>query len=155
MNLLPLLVVVAVAILVFYMQRCRLACKCNGRDDYGQDASIRANSGWVAGPMYGYDPINKFAEEIEESKMGFRKKVQEAGCVDACSINQDVCALCLADAGLSETGIETLVIGIMPLDGPVNPRPGYKKSTKYPLWDPAEAKFNEGFRKRGSCPTCS
>ncbi len=155
MNLLPLLVVVAAIILVFYMQRCNLSCKCNGRDSFGQDASIRAGSGWVAGPMYGYDPIDKFAAEIEESKILFRRKVKEAGCVDACLINQDACSLCLSDAGLSKDGIETLVIGIMPLETPVNPRPGYKRKSQYPLWDPKEAKFNEDFRQRRSCSTCS
>lgn len=154
MNLLPLLVVVAVVVLIFYMQRCKVECD-DDKDNYGQDASIRASAGWVAGPMYGYDPINQFANEIEESRAEFRAKVQEANCVEACSVNKDICAMCLSDAGLSKSGIETLVIGIMPLNTPVNPSPGYKKPGEYPLWDPKEAKFDEGFREMGSCSNCS
>nr|QBK86302.1 MAG: hypothetical protein LCMAC102_00970 [Marseillevirus LCMAC102] len=43
-------------------------CKCDER--FGQDASIRASSGWLAGPkgVYGYDPIDQFARQIEEMK---------------------------------------------------------------------------------------
>ena len=41
-----------------------------GSEFFGQDASIRASSGWLAGPkgLYGYDPIDHFAEQIEEMK---------------------------------------------------------------------------------------
>jgi len=40
-------------------------------EKYGQDASIRASAGWVAGRgMYGYDPIQRYAEQIEEMKNG-------------------------------------------------------------------------------------
>ena len=156
-NLLPLLVVVAVVVLVFYMQSCKLSCN-DGRDNYGQDASIRANSGWVAGPMYGYDPINKFADEIEESRMHFRHKVDQAGCRAACmGQDQDTCARCLDDAGASKDGIETLVIGIMPLGHEENPKPGYKSKRRegHPPWVPPEAEFDEDYRPRSSCMACS
>ena len=36
------------------------------RDYFGQDASMRASAGWVSGPMYGYDPISEFAQQIKE-----------------------------------------------------------------------------------------
>lgn len=159
-NLLPLLIVVAVIVLVFYMQRCSLSCKCD-RDNYGQDASIRAAAGWVAGPngksMYGYDPIDKFAAEIEESKMKFRHKVDKAGCRDACmGRDQDTCGRCLDDAGASKDGIETLVIGIMPLEAPRNPEPGYKRRREnHPPYVPSDIEFDEGYRKRKSCMSCS
>jgi hypothetical protein len=39
------------------------------KEYYGQDASIRASAGWVAGRgMYGIDPVAEFAKEIEEMK---------------------------------------------------------------------------------------
>lgn len=40
------------------------------RDNFGQDASIRAAAGWISGPMYGYDPIQQFADQIAEMKKG-------------------------------------------------------------------------------------
>lgn len=42
---------------------CKLTCS---KESYGQDPSIRASTGWLAGTgMYGYDPIQRFAEQIE------------------------------------------------------------------------------------------
>ena len=38
----------------------------SSRDHYGQDPSIRASVGWVAGPLYGYDPVAEFARQIKE-----------------------------------------------------------------------------------------
>ncbi len=153
MNLLPLLIIVAVIVLVFYMQRCKLSCKCS-RDSYGQDASIRANAGWVAGPMYGYDPINKFAAEIAESKAEFRMKVNAVGCKNACmGKDQDECGRCLDAAGVD--GIETLVIGVMPLETPKNPRPGYKNRERNPSRVPSDIEFDENYSNRSSCASCS
>lgn len=42
----------------------------NCDEEYGQDASIRASVGWLAGPkgLYGYDPIDQYAEQIAEVK---------------------------------------------------------------------------------------
>jgi hypothetical protein len=37
-------------------------------EGYGQDASIRASAGWIAGPNYGYDPITQFADQIAEMR---------------------------------------------------------------------------------------
>ncbi len=151
-NLLPLLIIVAALVLVFYMQRCSFSC--NERDSYGQDASIRANAGWVAGPMYGYDPIDKFAAEIAESKAEFRRKVNAAGCKNACmGKDQDECGRCLDAAGVD--GIETLVIGVMPLETPKNPRPGYKKRERNPPWVPPDIEFDEDYSNRSSCASCS
>jgi len=158
MNWLPVFVIIAAAVLVFYIQRCSLSC--DGRDNYGQDASIRASAGWAAGPMYGYDPINRFAEEIAMSKTEFRRKVNAVGCKGACDGGtQSECGRCLDTAGVNMDEIETLVIGIMPLEGdaPQNPRPGYKKK-KYPYWVPPEAEFDEDYstpRKRNPCTSCS
>jgi hypothetical protein len=110
--------------------------------------------------MYGYDPINKFAEEIALSKKEFRGKVNAVGCRDACAGGtQDECSRCLDTAGVNMDEIETLVIGIMPLedDIPQNPGPGYKKK-KNPYWVPPEAEFDEDYstpRKRKSCMSCS
>lgn len=60
MNILLLTLIVVLVILVCY--------SIHHRDYYGQDASIRASVGWIAGPMYGYDPIGQFAKQIEEMK---------------------------------------------------------------------------------------
>ena len=76
MNWLPLFVIIGVVVLIFYFQKCSLTCKSD-RDDYGQDASIRATTGWIAGPMYGYDPIDQFAEEIEVFKQREHAHIRE------------------------------------------------------------------------------
>jgi len=154
-NMLPILIVIAAVVLVFYIQRCNLSCNYD-RDNYGQDPSIRANVGWVAGPMYGYDPIDKFAAEIEESRNSFRRKVDRVGCRDACmGQDQDTCVRCLDDAGASKDGIETLVIGIMPSKTPRNPQSGYKKTREmHPPWVEPKTEFDEDYRP-GSCMSCS
>lgn len=33
-------------------------------ENYGQDATSRVQAGWVAGPIYGVDPVKQFAEQI-------------------------------------------------------------------------------------------
>jgi len=38
------------------------------RDDFGQDASVRVGSGWIAGPDYGFDPVADFAKQLEEMR---------------------------------------------------------------------------------------
>lgn len=66
--LILLIAIVAVILFLFTSRKCTL--KCNYSENFGQDASIRAQSGWIAGPkgMYGYDPIDQFAEQIEEQR---------------------------------------------------------------------------------------
>lgn len=66
-----LLVVGVVILLVVACQRC------SGSEYFGQDASIRAQSGWLAGPkgMYGYDPIDHFAKQIKEMKARERARL--------------------------------------------------------------------------------
>ncbi len=153
MNWLLLFVIGVAVLLVFYFQRCNIACKCS-RDRFGQDPSIRANAGWIAGPMYGYDPIDKFADEIKEMKVEFRKKADSIGCGPACSVNEDECARCFQSPPR-----ETLVIGVMPIDGmsniPPNPPPGYKKREGHPPWIPSEIEFDEQFQNGSSCMACS
>jgi hypothetical protein len=63
-----LIIIAAVALIIFASQRCSL--RCTTSEGFGQDASIRASSGGLAGPkgMYGYDPIDQFAAQIEEMK---------------------------------------------------------------------------------------
>lgn len=153
MNWLPLFVIVGVVVLIFYFQKCSLTCKNtrkSTRDDYGQDASIRATTGWIAGPMYGYDPIDQFAEEIEVFKADFRKKADSIGCKEACLINQGECAKCFQNPPR-----ETLVIGVMPLDIPQNPEPGYKRRRDHSEWVPSDIEFNEQFQPSPSCVACS
>ncbi len=55
-------------------------------DRFGQDPSIRASSGWVAGPsgMYGYDPIDKFAHQIDEMYAQQRALGKAIGCDQVC-----------------------------------------------------------------------
>lgn len=72
-----LIIIGAVALIIFASQRCTL--RCNSAEGFGQDASIRASSGWLAGPkgIYGYDPIDQFAAQIEEMKA--RKRAERDG----------------------------------------------------------------------------
>ena len=61
-----LLVLLGVVALLFVFSSCKLTCG-SGSEGFGQDASIRASAGSVAGQgMYGYDPIAKFAREIKQ-----------------------------------------------------------------------------------------
>ncbi len=63
-SLCGILLGVVLIVIFLNMQKC----KCD--ESFGQDASIRASSGWLAGPkgVYGYDPIDQFARQIEEMK---------------------------------------------------------------------------------------
>lgn len=56
------IIFIVITIITIYIANNR------NRDYYGQDASIRTSSGWIAGPNYGYDPITQFADQIEEMK---------------------------------------------------------------------------------------
>jgi len=58
MKLLQILFVLAIILIIWYF--------IQSRDYYGQDPSIRASVGWIAGPLYGQDPITQFADEIAE-----------------------------------------------------------------------------------------
>jgi hypothetical protein len=42
--------------------------KTRNSEHYGQDASIRAAAGWAAGPNYGFDPVQIYANQIEEDR---------------------------------------------------------------------------------------
>lgn len=54
---------IVILVLAYALKGCRV--HCNGREGYGQDASIRWSAGGVAGTgMYGYDPVMRFAEQI-------------------------------------------------------------------------------------------
>ncbi len=51
------------------------------KDNYGQDASIRASAGWISGPNYGFDPIQEYADQIEEMKRRKHAKKTCKSCV--------------------------------------------------------------------------
>jgi len=54
-------------LLAGYWYGCRI--ECNKKEGYGQDASVRASAGWVAGNgMYGFDPIQQFADQIAQMR---------------------------------------------------------------------------------------
>jgi len=53
-------IVVVVVLLVLWV------VKGGCSEGYGQDASIRASAGWIAGPNYGFDPVQQFADQIQE-----------------------------------------------------------------------------------------
>jgi hypothetical protein len=38
------------------------------QENYGQDASIRAAAGWISGPNYGFDPVQIYADQIEQNR---------------------------------------------------------------------------------------
>lgn len=51
---------------------------CNKNEGYGQDASIRAAAGWVAGPNYGFDPVQQFADQIQALReQEFQREARE------------------------------------------------------------------------------
>ena len=60
-----LILIIGVVAAYLFIQYC--ACSA---EKFGQDASIRASVGWIAGPkgMYGYDPIDHFAQQIAQMK---------------------------------------------------------------------------------------
>lgn len=60
-SILIIILIIVIIFCVVWSQR--------SSEKFGQDASVRTNAGWVAGPNYGYDPISKFAKEIDEMKM--------------------------------------------------------------------------------------
>ena len=65
------------------------------RDNFGQDPSIRASVGWIAGPDYGYDPITQFAEQIDEMKEDLRSTAQRLGCHEICERDGKSCRECI------------------------------------------------------------
>jgi hypothetical protein len=54
-----IIIVVVVVLLVFWI------IKGGCSEGYGQDASIRASAGWIAGPNYGFDPVQQYADQIQ------------------------------------------------------------------------------------------
>jgi len=62
MKIEHLLIVLFVIIVVLWIFKGRCS------EGYGQDASIRAAAGWVAGPNYGFDPVQEFADQIAENR---------------------------------------------------------------------------------------
>lgn len=61
-------------------------CGYGIKDYFGQDASIRASVGWLAGPkgLYGYDPIDHFANQIDEMRMKHQMEARALGCHEVC-----------------------------------------------------------------------
>ncbi len=78
-NTVIILIVISVVISVIMIsRRCRWTCNTTHSERFGQDASVRVQSGWIAGHrgMYGYDPIDQFAAQI--STMKARKRAGRA-----------------------------------------------------------------------------
>lgn len=71
-------VVVLAIVFALVLVRCGTNCKA---ESYGQDASIRASVGGLAGPtgLYGYDPITVFANQIAEMKEYVNRRQGEEG----------------------------------------------------------------------------
>ena len=67
-NTLLFLALILVIVLIIWFSACNM--KCNPEERYGQDPSSRSQAGWIAGPMYGYDPIDHFAEQIASLEAG-------------------------------------------------------------------------------------
>lgn len=80
------------------------------RDYFGQDPSVRASAGWVAGPSYGYDPITQFARQIEEMKADIRHKARELGCHEVCEKDGKACRECI-QYGLSVASHKWPLVG--------------------------------------------
>lgn len=68
-----ILLVILVGIGIF------LVMKAYQKEEYGQDASIRVSAGGLAGPMYGIDPISRYAEQIEAVEA--QKEAYCSGCM--------------------------------------------------------------------------
>ena len=140
MNWLPIFVIVAVVLLIFYFQKCSLNC---GLDNFGMDPSVRMAAG-IAGPDLG-DPIGQFAREIGESKAHFREKADRIGCKNMCMQGRAECIKCFNSR-------ETLVIGVMPDELPSNLR---SRREGHAPWTPPDMNFDENFRNGSSCMACS
>ena len=62
------LIIILVILLIFIFTG--FGFNCDSSENFGQDPSSRVQAGWVAGPNYGYDPINHFAEQIDAMRSG-------------------------------------------------------------------------------------
>lgn len=67
-NITLFLVIILVIALIFVLTGFNFGC--SGDENFGQDPSSRVQAGWIAGPNYGYDPIDHFAEQIEAMNSG-------------------------------------------------------------------------------------
>lgn len=68
MKLEKILLIVIVVVLVVWL----LKGKCS--EGFGQDASMRVAAGWVAGPNYGFDPVQDYADQLEALREEERNK---------------------------------------------------------------------------------
>lgn len=86
--------VILVVVLIFILQRN--SCQ----EDYGQDASIRASTGWLAGPkgLYGYDPIDHFADQIAamEKRNVVSSPLEGVGPEEYTTGSQKKCGSCMS-----------------------------------------------------------
>ncbi len=94
-----ILSIILVVIIILLFQRCKFTCSSLGNELFGQDPSIRASVGWLAGPHYGYDPIDHFAKQIYNLRMS---RASKYGCEDVCHTRNDHCEECIRDGMLSE-----------------------------------------------------
>jgi len=107
------LIVLAIFIVggLMWWNKHKCSVTCVNTEGYGQDASIRASSGWLAGSgMYGYDPITEFAEQIRMVNMHDNPQAQA-----------------IARQQLADMGIESSEI-----EGFCDPRPTYWDVNYYP-----------------------
>lgn len=58
MKIEKILLVVVIVVLVLWVVKG----KCS--EGFGQDASMRVAAGWVAGPDYGFDPVQEYADQL-------------------------------------------------------------------------------------------
>ena len=70
MTIKPFTIVLIVVLVVLVMM---LFMGGSPSEGFGQDATSRVQAGWVAGPMYGVDPIKHFAEQIANMKYKLRE----------------------------------------------------------------------------------
>lgn len=58
MKIEKILLIIIVVIFVLWL------IKGSCFEGFGQDASMRVASGWLAGPDYGFDPVQEYADQL-------------------------------------------------------------------------------------------
>lgn len=79
-----LLVIVIVVLVVWLFKG-----KCS--EGFGQDPSTRVASGWIAGPNYGFDPVQDYADQLEM----LREKEQNKRKEHYSNVDSPKCNSCL------------------------------------------------------------
>ena len=126
-------------------------------DGFGQDASVRASAGWLAGNgMYGYDPIQKFAEEIEDMKERNRIKATQIGCDGACKRTGRECSSCFYKNNPTSPGYRGTYDGLQSDNEMGNVGPEYERHPPY--FNELDGYSREGYESpggdAGQCTSC-